>query len=169
MLNLNEWALRFGVSPLAVQALRGMLTPDAPSGGEAGVSESSTQKKIRLASNYTGGLMLRNNSGVANEVRRDGSTRPVRYGLGNDSRNLNQEFKSSDLIGLTPVEIKTSHLGLTLGVFTAVEVKAPGWDYKGTQREIAQNFFINTIRSRGGLGGFATGAEDYLRICKCLS
>ena len=41
-----------------------------------------------------------------------------------------------------------------------IEVKRPGWTYKGTQREAAQLKWIEHVVSLGGKGLFATGPED---------
>lgn len=123
------------------------------------MNEAATQKQIRLATNLTDGLLLRNNSGVWV----DGRGIPVRYGLGNDSAKLNKKFKSSDLIGVTPLLIGPRHVGQTWGVFTAIEVKRPGWIYKGTSTEEAQAFFMETIRKKGGIAAFATSPENYFK------
>jgi hypothetical protein len=101
---------------------------------------------------------------VAREERKDGRVIPVRYGLGNDSAKLNKKFKSSDLIGLTPVTVRWQDVGRVFGVFTAIETKKPGWTYQGTEREAGQLFFINAIKARGGTGGFATCPADYINI-----
>lgn len=124
-------------------------------------TESEIQKNIRLVTNLTGGLLFRNNSGSAIFKQR-GVVRHVRYGLGNDSKLLNAEFKSSDLIGLTPIIIEPQHVGRVFAVFTAIEAKAGNWIYQATQREIAQLNFINTIRKYGGIATFASGESAYL-------
>lgn len=102
--------------------------------------------------NALGGQLWRNNSGVAPAI--DGG-RPVRYGLGNVSKKLNKKWKSSDLIGLVPLVIDSSHVGKTVGVFVAVEVKKPGWKYSEKDlRAVAQNKFIQDVISMGGYGFF---------------
>jgi len=154
---LSDWAQRHRVDPQALSELIQILGPGLVSAGEPGASEAYALAKIRLETNITGGLLLRNNSGAAV----DGRGIPVRFGLGNDSAKLNKKFKSSDLIGLTPLVIRPEHVGRTWGVFTAVEVKKPGWKYTATDREKAQLFFINSIRARGGIGIFATAPGDY--------
>ena len=105
-------------------------------------SESRVQADIRLATNLTGGVLFRNNSGAA----RDHTGRVVRYGLGNDSKRWNETCKSSDLIGITPIMITPEYVGRTMGIFTAIEVKREGWKYRGGDREVAQLYFINMIR-----------------------
>ncbi len=125
-------------------------------------SESRIQKNIRLATNLTGGLLFRNNSGSA-VFKQRGVIRHVRYGLGNDSKLLNAEFKSSDLIGITPITIEPRHVGRVFGVFTALEVKSGNWIYHATQREIAQLHFLNTIRERGGIATFTPDELTYFK------
>lgn len=79
----------------------------------------------------------------------DNDGRMVRYGLGNDSKRLNDVWKSSDLIGITR------------GKFTAVEVKAPGWRGVSTAHERAQAAMLANVNALGGIGFFATSVEDY--------
>ena len=124
-------------------------------------SESQVQIAVRLATNLTGGMLLRNNSGVARELREGGQLRHVRYGLGNDSVALNKTFKSSDLIGITPVYIQEHHVGRIFGVFTGIEVKAGNWKYRGGTRETAQLKFITTVREQGGIADFVTNETEY--------
>lgn len=124
--------------------------------------ESRIQSDIRLATNLTGGLLFRNNSGSAVFQQR-GVIRHVRYGLGNDSKLFNTRSKSSDLIGITPILIETRHVGRMFGVFTAMEVKSGNWIYHATERETAQLNFINAIRKRGGIAAFVSDQSAYFK------
>ena len=109
---------------------------------------------IRLKASEYGVVLWRNNIGVA----MDGYGRAVRYGLANESSRLNSVIKSSDLIGITPVFINEQMVGKQLGVFTAIEVKLPGWCYNpNNDREVAQNRFIEIIKRKGGIAFFSTG------------
>lgn len=124
-------------------------------------SETENQTEIRLEASRQGILLLRNNSGVAREYDQEtGETRFIRYGLGNESKQVNDRVKSSDLIGITPVTIGPQHVGMTLGVFTALEVKKEEWQYTGHGREKAQKAFHDLVQRFGGIAKFITGAEE---------
>jgi hypothetical protein len=121
-------------------------------------SEANLQSMLRLSAAERGHALWRNNNGACV----DKTGRMIRYGLGNDSKKLNDEWKSSDLIGITRVVIGPEHVGQTVGLFTAVEVKAPDWHMTaGDKRAQAQAAFINTVRGLGGIGLFATSLDDY--------
>ncbi|MEE9393727.1 MAG: hypothetical protein V3W41_14585 [Planctomycetota bacterium] len=89
---------------------------------------------------------------------------PIRFGLANDSKRLNENVKSSDLIGVCPVVITQWHIGRTLGVFTAVECKRLDWRWHATKRETAQQRFHNIVRAAGGYAGFARSAREFRDI-----
>ncbi len=105
----------------------------------------------RVLASQLGLALWRNNSGAC----QDQSGRLVRFGLGNDSAALCKTWKSSDLIGVG-----------AWGRFAAVELKPPGWRWRGTERELAQLAFHNNVRALGGLAGFATTLEDVERILR---
>ena len=116
-------------------------------------NERDTQNALRLAATAAGARLWRNNVGAAQMA--DGSW--LRFGLANDSPDLNRHMKSSDLIGLRPVLITPGMVGHTIGQFVAREMKAPGWRYTGTQREMAQKAFIDLVVALGGDARFSTG------------
>jgi hypothetical protein len=102
---------------------------------------------------------MRNNSGVLINPH---TGRPVRFGLGNDSSNINRVFKSPDLIGITQ---KTCRCGEIHGIFTGLEIKIPGWKFsKNNQVHIAQNNFLSEIRRRNGIADFISSPDDLNRI-----
>ena len=119
-----------------------------------GKSETRVQADARVAASAAGGILWRNNVGAAVDIH---TGRPVRYGLANDSKKVNKQTKSSDLVGITPTLITPAMVGKIVGIFTAVECKAEGWEYSGTPEEAAQLNYINIVKAHGGLGGFESG------------
>ena len=154
--NLHDWARKWGLS---VECLRDLqitlgtytppLAPDAPGVGK---SEAWAQSALRIEASRKGVKLFRNNVGALQDAK---SKRLVRFGLANDSKTQNEILKSGDLIGLRPTLIA----GHIYGIFVSREMKAPGWQYTGTEREVAQLNWINLINSCGGDAAFATGPE----------
>lgn len=129
-------------------------------------SEAVVQQRTRLAFASIG-PMWRNNSGACT----DDTGRLIRYGLGNDSAQLNREIKSSDLIGLTPVNAYVHSLAswVRLGVFTALEVKASDWRFSASdERTVAQAKFHAIVREAGGFAGFVSNEKDISSIIRQL-
>lgn len=120
------------------------------------MNESPIQAAVRIAASQRGLRLWRNNVGVAYDNRNV----PVRFGLANDSAQMNREVKSSDLIGITPHIVVPQDIGRILGVFTSFECKRGGWVYKGTERERAQLAWLELVQSLGGIAKFITGVED---------
>ena len=126
-------------------------------------SEAVVQQDIRLEASRLGVRLWRNNSGAAT----DATGRLIRYGLGNDSAQINKRFKSADLIGLTPVLITPDMVGQVVGVFTAVEVKHDAW--RGTtlnERELAQKAWLELVHQSGGFAGFANSVDTFKQIVR---
>lgn len=124
-------------------------------------NEAVVQQQVRLAMARMGAQMWRNNVGACT----DESGRVIRYGLCNDSAQMNAQIKSSDLIGGTPLVIQPHHVGMTVAILTAIECKRPGWHLTaGDKRGQAQKRFIDLVQGIGGFGGFATGPDDLARI-----
>lgn len=116
------------------------------------MTEAQIQALIRLEAARLGMRLWRNNVGVL----LDRNNRPVRFGLANDSAQLNAAFKSSDLIGIRPILITQDMVGQTIGQFVAREVKEANWIRRDTPRERAQQAFIDLINELGGDAQFAT-------------
>jgi len=114
-------------------------------------SEAELQTKIRLEASQKGIRLWRNNVGAVHTA--EGHF--LRFGLANESAQMNKKIKSSDLIGIRPIVIQPHHVGLTIGQFVAREVKAPNWKYKATEREIAQQRFLELVKKLGGDAVFA--------------
>jgi len=119
--------------------------------------ESEVEQEITLAGPRLNCILERNNSGAFT----DSTGRTVRYGLGNISKKRNDEFKSSDRIGITKILITPDMVGKTIGVFTAAEIKKEGWRFCNSPRERAQQKFIDWVRESGGIGMFASSVEDF--------
>lgn len=157
-MNISEWAARHNIGPVALRELQTVLS--APAAITENLtfrgSEASGQQRIRLQAPTHGVRLWRNNVGACMDERGN----RIRYGLANESAAMNKSLKSSDLIGITPLIVKPEHIGDTLGIFTAIECKRPGWVYKGTPREVGQLSWCQLVISMGGFAQFATGPED---------
>jgi hypothetical protein len=155
MTHLHQWATRYNISPTALVELRTLLSPPViPLPDVKPLSEAAVSNNVRLTASRNGGILWRNNVGVLP----DANGRPVRFGLANDSTQVNAVSKSSDLIGITPVQVTQDMVGSVLGRFTARECKEGMWKYTGTAREVAQLAFINYVNAMGGDAAFSTGA-----------
>lgn len=112
-------------------------------------SESDIQQLIMIEAAKHRCILMRNNSGGF----LDATGRLVYYGLGAVSREHNERIKSSDLIGIY------------MGLFVAIEVKKEGWKFNPKdKRENAQLAFINFIKTHGGIAGFASSVDDFLKL-----
>jgi hypothetical protein len=121
-------------------------------------SEAYTQSIVRIGAVRWGEKLWRNNVGVLI----DKTGRPVRFGLANESKRLNEELKSSDLIGWKSVTVTPEMVGQKLAVFVSRECKRPGWTYRGDPHEAAQKTWLDMITLAGGDARFTTGEEyDY--------
>lgn len=149
---LIAWAYRHGVTGVALDELMDIVCGPAVAVTTlepAYISETAGGNRARELVQQWGGWLMRNNNGVAT---REGDGRPVRYGLGNDSAQLQRVCKSSDYCGLAP-----------RGRFLAVEWKRRGWTYSGDDRERAQAAFLKRVNELGGIGTFATCVGDVAR------
>ena len=126
------------------------------------MSESKIQQDIQIQARYYDTHLMRNNSGALN----DEFGRPVRFGLGNVSKEHNKVTKSSDLIGVTSVIVTPDMVGKRVAIFTAIEVKKPNWKWSGDEREVAQKNFIDWIISLGGIAGFANSIDTLKMILR---
>lgn len=129
--------------------------------------ESRASDEVRLRAAQWGMKLLRNNSGVLPNPL---NNRPVRFGLGNESKKINAKMKTGDFIGTTPIIITQEMVGKTVGVFTNIEAKAAGFKERETypekSREFGQNNFNKLIVEQGGLAGFASCFQDVDNLIK---
>lgn len=153
-MNLREWGQRWGVSPFAIDDLEAQCGVgfDAPSTNDRPGSEARVQSQIMLESAQRGWILWRNNVGA---LKTDDG-RVVRFGLCNDSKRLNEQFKSGDLIGIKPVVITADMVGTTIGQFVSIECKREGWAYSATGHEISQLKWQLLVKRFGGSAGFVS-------------
>lgn len=154
-----EWATRWNIPAQAVKEYYALFQiPESVH--TDGRGESAVQGEIIRAANPSIDASLwRNNNGACT----DETGRLIRYGLGHVSKKFNLEWKSSDLIGITPIVVTPRHVGYRLGVFTAVEVKEPGWRKPTDQHERGQANFLASVIAKGGIGMFATDSVQYVQ------
>jgi hypothetical protein len=154
---LTDWARTWAVSDQALADLRarlGALDTSGPApGAGVGTSEAAVQARVRLAASQRGLRLWRNNVGAFHDTA---AGVHVRFGLANDSKELNRVIKSGDLIGIRPRVIQQSDVGSLIGQFMSREVKHAGWRYTGTEREVAQLNWAKLVTSLGGDAGFIT-------------
>lgn len=153
--SLASWAVRHGVTAQAFAELRVILAADlpAPPPPPANAAEGYSQAQIRLEAAQKGVRLFRNNVGVL----KDETGRPVRFGLANDSAEVNRRIKSSDLIGWRRLLIVPEMVGTVVAQFVARECKRPGWKYSGDARELAQERFLHLAATDGADAAFANG------------
>lgn len=160
MIQLMQWAAEWRVPMEAIQDLQrriGLLPelhqlPDAvPGRSEAAVSADA----VRQARELHGAFLWRNNSGAYSP---DKPPSPgTRWGLGNESAKVNAVMKTPDFVGIWPFHIGPEHVGQTVGQFAAIEMKAEGWHFTGTEREIAQRNYLELVTRLNGLAFFHCG------------
>lgn len=124
-------------------------------------SEAAVQAECRVRCSELGLRMWRNNSGVLEDI----NGRPVRYGLANDSAQMNKRIKSHDLIGWWPrcVWYADNKDLPPVAQFVSIECKREDWfggypnvpDRKRfNEREEAQAVWLDMVRADGGISGF---------------
>ena len=120
-------------------------------------SEASVAARVRLEASRLGIRLWRNNVGAGKLT--NGTF--IRFGLANESTQMNTHIKSADLIGIRPILIGPEHVGLTIGQFVSRECKHPGWRYAGDAHEIAQKRWADLINILGGNASFVTGEGSF--------
>lgn len=153
--NITQWAIRHSISHVALAELQAMfVSPHTdPSRFIHGASEAAVVNNVTLEASRSGSRLWRNNVGACKDER----GRLIRYGLCNQSKQMNQMLKSSDLIGITPILITGDHVGSVIGQFTARECKEGKWSFGGTDHEIAQLRFMELVTGLGGNACFVNG------------
>ncbi len=161
---LYNWAAKWGVGLAAVQDLERVFRMHGREHEPTGTArelvtgnETAVQWNVRMEAARAGLRMWRNNVGALVDERGI----PVRYGLANDTKALNKEIKSADLIGIRPVTITLGHVGQTIGQFVSRECKPAAWSWAGTDRELGQLRWAQLINGLGGDAAFATGPGTF--------
>jgi hypothetical protein len=112
--------------------------------GDLGMSETQIQQAVRLSCSQGPARLWRNNSGKLPDPK---TGRWVQFGVASPG--------GSDLIGYRQVVIGPEHIGRTMAVFTAVEVKS------ATGRATAeQRAFIQHVEQAGGIAGVVRSVDD---------
>src|ERR1700722_18323802 len=124
---IYQWALKWRVPLPGIHELQSMwgMSPTIPNMLDSGEpnSEKYVQSMVRLEAGRKNIRLWRNNVGVL----QDETGRPVRYGLANDSKALNEKIKSGDLIGWRPMLITPVMVGATVAQFVSRECKPAKW------------------------------------------
>ena len=112
--------------------------------GGLGMNETQIQQQIRLSCSQGPARLWRNNSGKLPDPK---TGRWVQFGVASPG--------GSDLIGYRQVVIGPEHVGRTMAVFTAVEVKS------ATGRATAeQRAFIQHVKQAGGIAGVVRSVDE---------
>jgi hypothetical protein len=153
-----NWAIKWGIPAAAMHDLAlqlGLEGLGAIPNDLRGSSEAAAQTAVRLEAARIDGLRLyRNNSGAY----KDDTGRWVRYGLANDSKQMNELMKSPDLVGWRRTLITPAMVGTSFARTVLREVKEPGWQYVGDDHEQAQLRFLTLAIADGADAAFCTGA-----------
>lgn len=161
-MTFREWAARWNIpaQALAELAACSIVEPD-PDSLVGGKTEAYVQSAVRLEAPEKGVFLWRNNVG-AGSLFKDADLcdacrmsmvhkkRPVRWGLANDSKRVNEAVKSGDLIGIRRIVIAPHMVGQVVGQFVSRECKREDWKYTGSEAELAQLAWATIINDNGG-------------------
>lgn len=158
-----EWANKWRIPQEAFAELVALSvvppTTDEMSGDNK--SEAYVQSRVLLEGGDRGVYLWRNNVGAGSlyplndlceacQLAVGPKVRMIRWGLANQSKRINSEIKSGDLIGGKPTLITADMVGSTVLKFYSRECKSEGWEWRGTEREVAQLAWTTLINSLGG-------------------
>lgn len=153
MHTLTDWAARWGLPQQAIAELYQLSV----AGGTSELSEAGVQSRVRVEASQRGIYTWRNNVGAG---RVDGN-RFMRWGLANDSSQLNEKIKSGDLIGLRPLRITGDMAGKVVGQFVSRECKHGAWKPDGSVECMAQMAWATLINLNGGDAKITTGPGSF--------
>lgn len=163
----SEWASMYPEAAASLQQVFNAVPwPVVPQGGD-GKSEAWAQQRARIQAAQFGAMAWRNNVGATPSKTAhtcpkcafyfEEKQQPIRYGLANDSAQLNAQVKSSDLILAIPRIIRPQDVGRKIAQFGTVETKRPGWVFTGKKQEAGQAAWLSLIADLGGFAAFSTG------------
>ena len=135
------------------------------------MTEADLMRQIMIDVSATGARAFRNNvaRGVVGDVEWPRTVRRVVVQAGDavvrNARVLHAGLceGSSDVIGVVPVTIRQEHVGLTLGLFLALEVKS-----ESGRPTPAQTNFVAMVDKLGGLGGIVRSSDEALALVRRL-
>ncbi len=144
MTPLHQWVADWIPADLRAAALADLqqrLAPPAPISSPPARSEAAVLNSVRLEAGRRGWHTFRNNCGAM----QDKTGRVVRYGLANESKQMNSVIASADLIGFTDS-----------GKFVSIEAKAPG-ARTDPERLAAQERWRDLVLAAGGYAVITDG------------
>jgi hypothetical protein len=153
MLTYDQWASLY---PDAAAVLHTQVLTQSTHVVDAETNEMGVQRQAQLDLAQQGYYVYRNNVGATpSKCKACGErTRPVRYGICNETPQLNKEYKSSDLLLVRPRVIQPEDVGARIAQIGWRECKRPGWTYSGRGREEAQARWLTLQASQ------LAGAEE---------
>lgn len=155
-MNLHAWARKWAISGDALRDLAAsvLALDGSPVVGVPGASEAAVQARTRVRASQRGLRVWRNNVGAYHDEERGVH---VRYGLCNDSPQVNAQIKSADLVGIAPRIIQPQDVGTLIGQFVSLEVKHAGWKHRpNDEHEQAQVRWALLVQSLGGDARFVS-------------
>ena len=124
------------------------------------MTEKDIEKLIILSAQKAGSTVFKNNVGTCEKIDpHTGKKYFIRFGLCEGS---------SDLIGITPIEIKPDMVGKRIGLFTAIEVKKDVKKSYNKHRMETQKAFIDFVNTNGGIAFKADDPKEVFDILNKL-
>lgn len=157
---IKGWATNWGIDDETLAKLLDRLGVGEPPKVVAirPRSEAAVSSVIKLEAADYNIRLTRNNVGVLKDI----NGRPVRYGAWNENKEMNELYKSPDLIGIRPVKITPDLIGKTIGQFVGREAKKEGWKFNPkSKHEQAQERCHTMINLAGGDARFVSDVGSF--------